>query len=85
MLDFDKINNADPRDVGLAVMSIADATQNQRQELRAMAAAAYYLMTCEAHELPPQSIFTATKNLLAEARDRTPELAAAHLFIANET
>jgi hypothetical protein len=85
LIDNDKLNSADPKKVGHAVMHMADRLQAFQPETQVIAAAAFFLFLAERHRVPAQDAFTITKNLLASSLDGTqPELGAAQDYVRHE-
>lgn len=84
-MNRDLFNNADPRRVAQATMSVIDATQRgfqPHEQMHAMAAA--FLMLAEHWSVPAQDLFTATKNLMNDQEGKRPEFSAVAEYMRNE-
>jgi hypothetical protein len=83
-LNKDKINMARPREVAASVMMTLNGLQDYTPEIQVMGAAAVFLELSEALGIPPQEVFTATKNLIAGQDGKRPEFTAIQDYIQGE-
>lgn len=66
MINTDKLNNADAEQVARAGIAILDRMQNYPQHIQPLALCAAFLVTAEHLRIPPQDLFTVTKNMMTE-------------------
>lgn len=81
----DYMNNAEPRRVSTAAMTVIDRLQVEyKPHEQVMGAAATFLILAEHFGIPAQEIFTATKNLMNGMDGKRPEFAAVMDYVKHE-
>ncbi|WGD31685.1 hypothetical protein AncyloWKF20_07655 [Ancylobacter sp. WKF20] len=84
-VDPDRINNADAAVVQHLVMDLVDRLQTHEPGAQVHTATALFILVAEWAGVPPQELFTATKNLMSSTEgNRTPAFAAIAAYLANE-
>lgn len=85
MLDRDRLNGASAETVQRLVMGLVDRLQNEEPGAQVHAATALFILVAEWSRVPPQDLFTATKNLMSSSEgNRTPAFAAIAAYLAAE-
>ena len=69
MLNTDQLNNADAEQVARGGISILDRMQNCPQHIQPLALCAAFLTLADHLRVPPQDLFTVTKNMMAEEQN----------------
>jgi hypothetical protein len=79
------MNNAGPRRVANAAMTVIDRLQiDFKSHEQVMGVAATFLILAEHFGIPAQEIFTATKNLMNGMDGKRPEFAAVMEYVKHE-
>jgi hypothetical protein len=85
VIDFDRLNNASPKEVAGGVMNVADRLQTLPKEIQSVAAAILFLQVCKVHGLEPQTVFTVAANMTADTiHGERPEWKALRMYCENE-
>lgn len=85
MLDRDRLNGASAATVQRLVMDLVDRLQSEEPGAQVHTATALFILVAEWAGVPPQDLFTATKNLMASAEgNRTPAFVAVAAYLAGE-
>jgi hypothetical protein len=83
-MNLDKFNNSKLRESASSAFALLDVNQDEPAHIQLHAAAAYFLLLCEHHDLPPQDVFIATKNLMNHAEGPRPEFRAIRAYMEGE-
>lgn len=81
MINRDLMNNARPRDVATAAMTVIDKLQNFQPHTQLMGAATVFLALAEYWNVPAQDVFRATQNLINSEDGKLPEFKAVDHYI----
>lgn len=71
LVDRDRLNHADKREVAAACVKVFDAIQLLPKHVQLLGLAAAFILTSNASGFPAQDAYTATKNLMYDPTTRT--------------
>lgn len=71
LVDRDALNGAPKKLVADLCVHVFDRLQDRKKEHQLLGLAAAFALLCDACRIPPQDVFTATKNLMADPMTST--------------
>lgn len=87
LIDRDRLNMADKRQVAKGCVRVFDRVQEMPKHIQLLSLAAAFILTANASGIPAQDAFTATKNLMYDPLTRSgiaPEFQAMDFHLKTE-